>query len=257
MNKSRKLISLSPFIIKVSFRPDENTLSWNSEGISFFVDNSATVIICNVQKMFVGPLQSTQVTLETSEGLTTTTNFVGVVRLVLTCGVNNHHTYDFPDCVFDTESPINIISITALGAFFGKYDTMPSSDDEGNRVKSSATKSQFVWDHGKDERHFSSDQADCHSYTSTLAMYISLHFSHASLNPWLTRFNLLSLHPSRFSTRALIRYHIWTLRYTKIFYLVKMISHQNVTNLYLRTLGHYYVCHETPVPIRQHQPCLP
>ena len=76
------------------------------------------------------------------------------MRLVLTCNGNKHHTYNFPDCVFDPELPINIIDIPTLGAFFGKYDAMPRSDDYGTWVKSSDTKSQFVWDHGKHERHF-------------------------------------------------------------------------------------------------------
>ena len=53
------------------------------------------------------------------------------MRLVLTCDGNKHHTYDVPYCVFDTESPINLIGIPALGALFGKYAAMPSSDNEG------------------------------------------------------------------------------------------------------------------------------
>jgi hypothetical protein len=94
---------------------DENAFSWDTDGIPFVIDNSATGIISNVRKLFVGPLTPTRVTLETAEGTTTKTKFVGTLRLVLTDDARKHHTYDVPDCVFDPDTPINILGVPFLG----------------------------------------------------------------------------------------------------------------------------------------------
>ena len=94
--------------------PDENAFSWDSDGIPFVIDNSATGNIYNVQELFVGPLAPTKVTLKTADGLTTKTKFVGTIRLTLTCDGNGNHTYDVLDCVFDPDPPINLIGIPFL-----------------------------------------------------------------------------------------------------------------------------------------------
>ena len=65
------------------------------------MENSATGIISNVKKLFVDPLIHTIVTMETYEGLKTSTEYVGTMRLVLTDNANKHHTYDIPECVYD------------------------------------------------------------------------------------------------------------------------------------------------------------
>ena len=132
---------------------DRNAISWDTDGIAFVIDNSATGIICNVRKLFPGPLVPTRVTLETAEGLTTKTKLVGTMRLVLTDDANVNHTYEVPGCVFDPESPINIIGVPTLGKFFGdQSDALHEMD--GTTVCSGSTKSHFIWDHGKHERHF-------------------------------------------------------------------------------------------------------
>ncbi len=79
--------------------PSESTFSWDTDGIPFIVDNSATGIISNVHKLFIEPLIPNKVTLETAEGLTTKTKFVGTMTLALMDNANVHHRYDIPDCV--------------------------------------------------------------------------------------------------------------------------------------------------------------
>ena len=158
-HRRRKRITKMPTLYIRAFataseHPDENAFSWDSDGIPFVIDNSATGNICNVRKLFVGTLTPTKVTLETADGLTTKTKFVGTMRLTLTCDGNENHTYDVPGCVFDPDSPINLIGIPFLGKYFGSHDTLKSSDEDGTWVKSSATKTTFVWDHGKHERNF-------------------------------------------------------------------------------------------------------
>ena len=60
-----------------------------------------------------------------------------------------------PGCVYDPDTPLNILGVPALGLFFGD-----SADDsgmlaaDGTTIKSGASKSHFIWDHGKHERHF-------------------------------------------------------------------------------------------------------
>ena len=49
--------------------PGESPFSWDTDGIPFIIDNSATDIIRNERKLFTGLLVPTKVTLETSEGV--------------------------------------------------------------------------------------------------------------------------------------------------------------------------------------------
>ena len=63
------------------------------------------------------------VTIETAEGLTTTTKLVGSMQLILTYGANKHHSYVIPRCVFNPNTPINILVVPDLGTFFGDNST--------------------------------------------------------------------------------------------------------------------------------------
>ena len=94
-------------------------------------------------------------TLETAEGVSTKTKLVGPIRLVLTDNSNHNHIYIIPGCVYDPDTPLNILGVPALGSFFG--DSAYASNmlgADGTNIKSGATKSHFVWDHGKHKRHF-------------------------------------------------------------------------------------------------------
>ena len=151
--KSRLIPTLHIKMFTTHTNPDENAFSWDTDGIPFVIDNSATGIICNVRKLFVGPLTPTRVTLETAEGQTTKTKYVGTLRLVLTDDAHKHHSYDVTGCVFDPDSPINILGVPFLGKHFG--DQSSDFDEmDGTTVCSGSTKSCFIWDHSKHERHF-------------------------------------------------------------------------------------------------------
>ena len=75
--------------------------------------------ISSQRRLFTGPLIPTSVTLETSEGLTTTTKLFGSMKLILTDDANKHQSYIIPCCVFDTKTPVNILGVPDLGTFFG------------------------------------------------------------------------------------------------------------------------------------------
>ena len=68
--------------------PNEKALSWDTYGITFVVDNSATAIISNKRRFFHGHLTPTRVKLETADVVSTKTQLVGICRLVLTDNKN-------------------------------------------------------------------------------------------------------------------------------------------------------------------------
>ena len=77
------------------------------------------------------------------------------MKLILTDDANNHHSYIIPRCVFDPKTPVNILGVPDLGTFFGdNSDATDPLAEDGTTIKSVSTKSHFIWDHGRHERHF-------------------------------------------------------------------------------------------------------
>ena len=74
--------------------------------------------------------------------------------IIITKNENENISYDFPGCVYDTETPIKLTRIPFLEDYFGNKDKIRISDNDGTWIKSSANTSHFTWDHGKYERHF-------------------------------------------------------------------------------------------------------
>ena len=93
---------------------------------------------------------------------------MGIIRQVLTDDKNEYHTNNIPHCIYTPDSPINILGIPALGKCFNDVANINNPlDDDGTTVKSDATKSHFVWDHGGRERNFmheSSHVPELHFY---------------------------------------------------------------------------------------------
>ena len=100
-------------------------------------------------------LTPTTITLETAEGLTTTTNIVVTICLLLTDNINVNHVYIIPGCVFDSESTINILGIPTLVKFFGyNWDVYIPLLEDGTTIKLGAIKSHFLWYHGNHKCRF-------------------------------------------------------------------------------------------------------
>ena len=94
-----------------------------------------------------------RVTLATAEGLTTTIKLLVALYLLLTD--NSNENLSIPVCVYDPEIPLNILGVPALGAYFDNgADIRSPLEEDGTTIKSGSNKSNFVWDHGKNERHF-------------------------------------------------------------------------------------------------------
>ena len=93
--------------------------SWDKDGITFVIDNSATVIISSQSRLFTGPLIPRSATLETAEGLTTKTKLVFSMKLIITDDSNKNHSCKPPRCLFDPNIPVNILGVPAIGKIFG------------------------------------------------------------------------------------------------------------------------------------------
>ena len=68
---------------------------------------------------------------------------------------NWNHIYTIPGCVYNPDSPLNILGVTTRYNFF--KDSANSNNafgDDGTIVKSDAIQSHLVWDHIKHKRHF-------------------------------------------------------------------------------------------------------
>ena len=57
--------------------PNKKAFSWDTDGIPFVVDNSATAIIRNKRRLFHGHLTPTGVMLEKADGFITKTQLIG------------------------------------------------------------------------------------------------------------------------------------------------------------------------------------
>ena len=88
--------------------------SFDTDGISFIINNSATCIICNQRDLFVGRLSSEKVSMTTCEGDTVKQRYIGNMQLILTDDSNVDHSYDIPNCIFDPNSPVNIVGIPVM-----------------------------------------------------------------------------------------------------------------------------------------------
>jgi hypothetical protein len=60
--------------------PLDETFSWDTDGISFIIDESDTAVINNVRRLFTGSLTPTRVTMETADGISTHINLVGSLK---------------------------------------------------------------------------------------------------------------------------------------------------------------------------------
>ena len=89
-----------------------------------------------------------------------------------------------PGYVFDPATTINILGVPALGMFFGNNANAGSPyNEDGTTIKLGATRSHFIWDHGKHERHF------MHGYS--LMPELHLYVGHGYLNAFCTRIHKL------------------------------------------------------------------
>ena len=117
---------------------EDDSYSFDTDGIPFIIDNSATGAICNDKSLFIGPLRPCKIVLGTAEGIQTKTRHVGTLRLKLRDDDGKEWTYDIPEVVYDPDSPFCLLGIPFLGDYFGKDDRPNTSDEDGTWIRSSA-----------------------------------------------------------------------------------------------------------------------
>ena len=133
-----------------------STVTFDTDGIPFIVDNSATCIITNEWSLFVGNLTSVNVQVNTIEATQVRQRYEGTVRLEIVDDSNVAHTYDIPGAIYDPSLQFNLLSIPKLADFFQDKDYLPGDDvdSDGTIVKSSGCRSCLIWNHGKHTRNF-------------------------------------------------------------------------------------------------------
>jgi hypothetical protein len=132
--------------------------SFDTDGIPFVINYSATCIICNDRSQFVGNLRAQESSVETSHE-TARSNFVDTIRICLTTDEGMTMEYHIPSAIYAPDFQFDILGIPFLGSFLGQDDTpYPTQDDDGTYIFSSASHSHFIWDHGKHKHLFCHDK---------------------------------------------------------------------------------------------------
>ena len=82
--------------------------------------------------------------------------YLGTMRLILKDDSNVDHSYDIPNCIYDPNSPVNIVGIPVLEKYFNNAAEGPdaAAEDDGSTVLSSGRRSHIKCYHGKHSRHF-------------------------------------------------------------------------------------------------------
>jgi hypothetical protein len=116
-----------------------STVTFDTDGIPFIVDNSATCIITNERSIFVGNLSSVNVKVDTIEATQTRQRYEGTIRLKLVDDSSVAHSYDIPGAIYDPTSQFNLLGLPKLADFFKDKDYLPGDDvdSDGTTVKSS------------------------------------------------------------------------------------------------------------------------
>ena len=131
-------------------------VTFDTDGIPFIIDNSATCILSNVRSLFIGPLKAESTSITTADGEVSKQRYIGIMRLKLTDDANVLYSYDIPGCIYDPNTPFNIIGLPFLQEYFGDEATGPDSmvEEDGTSIMSSGGRSLFTWDHGQHRRRF-------------------------------------------------------------------------------------------------------
>ena len=117
--------------------------------------------------------------METADGMSASTKLVGTMHLVLADDEKEHHAYKISGCIFDPDSPVNILGIPPLDKYLNDTaDVNKPFDNNGTTIKSCATKNLFVWDHG---RHYS-----CFMHSSSHMHELNLFVVHGYVNDFCT-----------------------------------------------------------------------
>ena len=94
--------------------------------------------------------------MTTCEGDTVQQRYLGTMQLILTDDSNIYHSYEIPNCIYDPNSPVNIVGIPVLEKYFNDVAEGPDAvaEDDESTIFSSGRHSHLKWYHGKHSLHF-------------------------------------------------------------------------------------------------------
>ena len=123
----------------------QRMLSFDTDASNIICDNSANVHICNDKSMFVGPIRPTDKHyVATIGGTKNSATGMGTVCWRWKDDTGRQHTTNVNNVLLFPQSPVNILSITALAAQF--------NDDEGTGIDTKRSKSRFYWKQNQFQR---------------------------------------------------------------------------------------------------------
>ncbi len=120
-----------------------NSVSFDSDGLTIVLDNSATCHICNNKSLFISPITpiptSNDIGVDTAGG-TVRPIGIGNIRIKWTDDDGLAHQEVIDDVLYFPKSPVNIIGVTKLG--------MQRNDPEGTHILTKSQYSVFTWNFG-------------------------------------------------------------------------------------------------------------
>jgi hypothetical protein len=131
-------------------------ITFDTDGIPFIVDNSATCIITNYRSLFPGNLVPVQVHVDTIDTSKSRQQYQETICLKLVDDANIKHAYNNLNAICDLAFNFNLLRISKLAEYFNDRNSLPGEDvdSDGTTVKSSGCCSRLVWDHGQHMRNF-------------------------------------------------------------------------------------------------------
>ncbi len=187
------------------------TVTFDTNGIPFIVDNSATCIITNKCSLFVGDLTLAQVQVNTIDASARKHQNEGTICLELVDDENVTHNYNIPGAIYDPTSNFNLLGVPKLAAFFNDKGYLPGNNVDSNSttVKLSGCHSHLVWNHGKHTRHFKHRVSTLpeillylgHEYFSAFCLRLRRHYDN---NIAFAFSSFFSISPSCNETAALV-----------------------------------------------------
>ena len=143
--KTRTIFRVYNTVMNIDKIAQQRTLSFDTDASNVICDNSANVHICNDKSMFVGTIRHTDKHyVATIGGNKNAATGMGTVRWRWKDDTGKQHTTDVRDVLLFLQSPVNILSITALAEQF--------KDDEGTGIDTKRSKSLFYWNENRFHR---------------------------------------------------------------------------------------------------------
>ena len=124
-----------------------SVIFFDSDGLTFVVENAANCHVCKDKSLFFGNVHDSHFSLDTANGINGPRLQIGSIKISWLDNDGRSYVYQLDDVIYNPKSPFNILFVGRHGSYFDKVDA--TCDDNGTYIRSSANFSTFTWDHGK------------------------------------------------------------------------------------------------------------